>query len=136
MNGILVMVQKSKVKKAEAEHLFASTGQYIIQLNVVDTLTGEILLNEDTYPFDVMDIEQAYISSPDTVVAELSVKFDASATNLPEFKKIEYYYWDFGDGEREVGLSPEHNFLVPGNYNVRLCVQSSADEMVVLSNRV
>lgn len=119
---------KSRGRKAEAEHTFAATGQYIIQLNVIDTLTGEILLNEDTYPFTVEDIEQAYISSSDTAVAKSPVTFDASKTYLPKFKKIDYYYWDFGDGDTGVGITAEHVFHTPGKYVVKLCVQAAPDE--------
>jgi hypothetical protein len=118
---------KARGKKAEAEHTFAGTGQYMVQLNIVDTLTGEILLNEDTYPFNVTDIEQAFITCPDTITAGLEVLFDASLTNLPQFKEIEYYYWEFGDGERATGISPRHIFPQPGKYTVHLCVQSAPE---------
>lgn len=119
---------KARSKVAEAEHTFAAKGQYVVRLDVVDTLTGEVLLNEDAYPFTVTDVEQPYISCPDTMQAGTPANFDASATYLPDFKKVEYYFWDFGDGEKSTGLVTCHCYYLPGKYNVRLCVQSVQDE--------
>jgi hypothetical protein len=119
---------KVRGKKADANHTFASKGQYLVQLNVVDTLTNEVMLSEDAYMFDASDEEQPFITAPDTAVQEQAVKFDASATYLPAFKKIDFYYWDFGDGERDTGLSPDHIYYLPGKYTVKLCVQSAPNE--------
>lgn len=119
---------KLKSKTAQAEHTFASKGQYIIQLNVVDTLTGEVLVNENAFPFEVADIEQAFISCSDTLTEGVVSKFDASLTNLPEFKQIQYYYWDFGDGEKVLGIKSEHIYDYPGAYTVKLLVTSIPDE--------
>lgn len=116
---------KTRSKMAEAEHTFAEKGQYVIRLNVIDTLTGEILLNEDAFPFTVTNIEQPYIACPDTMIAGVSANFDASGTYLPDFKKIEYYYWDFGDGEKGTGLITGHSYSLPGKYVVRLCVEAA-----------
>lgn len=119
---------KVRGKKADTDHIFASKGQYLVQLNVIDTLTNEVMLSEDAYMFDAADEEQPFISAPDTAVKGQLVKFDASATYLPAFKKIDYYYWDFGDGERDTGISPEHIYYLPGVYRIKLCAQSAPDE--------
>lgn len=120
--------EKKRVKEAEAQHTFAKTGQYTIQLNVIDTLTGEILLNEDTYPFTVENIEQAFITCADTISTGASAKFSAFETNLPKLKKIDYYFWEFGDGDKSTGMNTEHSYLNPGKYIVKLIVQSAPDE--------
>jgi hypothetical protein len=119
---------KTRVKEAEANHTFEKTGQYVIQLNVIDTLTGETLLNEDTYPFTVENIEQAYITCPDTTSTGIETQFNASDTNLPKFKKIDYYFWEFGDKETSTGISAKHIYLTPGRYIVKLIVQSAPNE--------
>ena len=122
---------KIRDKKAEAEHTFAGPGQYIIQLNIIETLTGEILVNEDAYPFEVENVEQAYISCPDTLTEGVNTEFDASLTYLPELKKIDYYFWDFGEGERATGIAPDHIYH-SGQYTVKLCVQSVPDQSGVI----
>ncbi len=116
------------IKRGETvEHTFASTGQYIIHLNVVDTLTGEIDKLAATYYFDVVDIEQPYITTNTTIEAGKPLSLDASKTYLPEVN-IEGYYWIFGDGTRTQGEQVEHVFITPGIYQVQLGVIGTSKE--------
>ena len=103
------------------EHTFPSAGHYEIRLSVVDTLTNEITQNVASYPFDVLDVEQPYITTAETVQAGVMTAFDASETNLPDVD-IEEYYWMFGDGTRARGKHADHVYAVPGVYQVRLGV--------------
>ncbi len=101
------------------DHTFASTGQYLVELSVIDTLTGEFQQQVASYPFDVLDIEQPYITANDTVEVGKPVAFNASKTYLPELD-IEGYYWIFSDGIRTKGEYIEHVFVSPGIYQVQL----------------
>ena len=103
------------------EHTYASTGQYEIQLNVVDTLTNEIIQNVARYPLIVLDVEQPYITVAEIVQAGVTATFDASKTNLPDVE-IEEYYWMFGDGTRARGERAEHVYAVPGVFKIHLGV--------------
>ena len=105
----------------EVRHTYPSTGQYEILLNVVDSLTNEISKNVASYIIDVLDIEQPYITTGETIQAGISAAFDASKTYLPDLE-IEGYYWIFGDGVRTRGERAEHVFAVPGVYRVQLGV--------------
>ncbi len=59
-------------------------------------------------------------ASPPTGIAPLNVQFtDASAGN------IDNWTWDFGDGVVSSLQNPEHNYLSPGFYNVKLIVSGS-----------
>jgi hypothetical protein len=110
---------------AEVEHTFASVGQYTIRLDVVDTLTGELQTGVEEYALEVLDIEQPYITTPETITAGTSTTFDASKTWLPEFD-IEEYYWIFGDGTRARGQHIEHTYSAPGVYRVQLGIVGKA----------
>ncbi len=105
----------------EVEHTYASTGQYEVILNVVDTLTNEVTQEVAHYMLDVLDIEQPYITVSETINAGTSTTFDASKTYLPDLD-IEEYYWMFGDGTRDKGERVEHIFTEPGVYKVQLGV--------------
>ena len=103
------------------KHTYASTGQYDIYINVVDSLTGEIEHQVAEYTLDVLDEEQPYITVGETLKAGTSLSFDASKTNLPDLD-IEEYYWMFGDGTRTKGLYAVHVYAVPGVYRLHLGV--------------
>lgn len=124
---------KVRTTESKAIHTFPGPGQFEVQINVIDTLTGVVMLNANSYPFEATDVEQAIITCSDEIVENTSAKFDASSSNLPSFKKIDYYYWDFGDGETAVGVSPEHTYYAPGKYTVKLCIQAAPDESGVVN---
>ena len=124
---------KVRTPESSAFHTFPGIGQYIVQINVIDTLTGIVMMNANSFPFEAADEVQAVITCYDEIAENSSAKFDASSSNLPEFKKIDYYFWDFGDGETAVGISPEHIYFAPGKYTVKLCVQAAPDENGVVN---
>ncbi len=109
----------TKIRALEATHCYKDTGTYIIQLNVIDTLTGDIYFNEATYEFELKKVEQAYISSPDTCYVNEPVTLDSKETFLPGFE-INKYYWKFEDGERAASASVSHTFYNEGKNRVWL----------------
>ncbi|MFP4059989.1 MAG: PKD domain-containing protein [Bacteroidales bacterium] len=113
----------TKVRGLEAEHCFEGPGFYLIQLNVIDTLTGEVYFNEATYEFPLEKIEQVYITGPDTCYAGEEIQFSASETNLKDFE-INYYYWKLGSYTKKTGEKISHVFHREGLYNVQLGVTS------------
>lgn len=112
---------------AIAEHCFENPGIYIVKLNAIDIITGEIEKNEDTYMLDIKRTQQPFIEAPDTCAAGDVITFDASQTYLPEWD-IEEYYWNFDDGTAARGIETEKTFLVEGSYDVQLIISSYPDE--------
>lgn len=113
--------QKIRGKELQVEHSFKNPGDYLVQLNVIDTLTGQVYLNQAANIFPVRDIEQPYISCPDTAQINKEIIFDASKTYLPD-RYIIGYYWDFNDGHISVGKEVKHIFTEPGVYKIILGV--------------
>ena len=112
----------------EIEHTFASTGHYVIQLNIIDSLTGEFHGQSAVYDdFYVLDIEQPYITITGAFETGKPLSFNATKTYLPEMN-IEGYYWFFGDGTRGRGENVEHIFTAPGVYRVQLGVMGKSGE--------
>jgi hypothetical protein len=116
----------TKINGEEVEHCFESEGDYTIELNVIDEVTGDVYFNQATYQLRIENIEQAYINSPDTAVVGQEIKFDGRQTNLKDFE-IARYYWDFGDGRKTRGIEATHIYTAPGNYIVQLGVVSKTD---------
>lgn len=103
----------------EVDYCYAEPGMYLVQLNVIDTITGEVFFNEASELIEVSDIEQVYITSPDTVKINEPVTMHGHLSNLPGFTP-DRYFWEFGDGKREQGPEVVHAYQKPGTYTISL----------------
>ncbi len=115
-----------KARGLEVEHCFSGPGDYTLELNVIDKLTGEVFYTQATYPLKIEDIVQVYINCPDTVEVGQEVVFDGRKTNITDFE-IYKYYWDFGDGRKTRGIEARHIYTTIGTYIVQLGVVSRSD---------
>ncbi|MGQ1911459.1 PKD domain-containing protein [Marinifilum sp. RC60d5] len=116
-----------KSKGKEAEHCFEKAGAYKVDLNIVDKKTGEVFVNQNTFEFEIIDYEQAFIDCQDEYQAKNELFISATKTNLPTMD-IQAYYWDLGDGNLMTGEEIFHAYQKPGHYNIKLGVESKADE--------
>ncbi len=112
---------------ALVQHCYAGPGTYIVQLDVVNLLTREVLYNEKSDTLVLSEFEQPFITAPDSAVAGSSVVFSSEGTNLPGWDIAEYY-WNFGDNTVAVGNEVRKIFETAGNYDVQLIVTSRAGE--------
>ena len=112
---------------ARAEHCFKEPGTYLVKLNVIDMISGEIQYNETNYLLEIIRTEQAFISAPDTCYAGETISLDASMTYLPGWDIAEYY-WNFDDGTAGKGLNIEKIYSDEGSVNVQLIVSSYPDD--------
>ena len=117
----------TKIRNVRASHCYAEPGYYLIQLNVIDTLTGDVYFSEATYDLLIEPLEQPYMLSPDTVRVNQNVNFDASQSIIRSFTK-ENYYWDFGDGSVENEVETRHRYTRRGEYTVRLGITGSSED--------
>jgi hypothetical protein len=106
---------------ASVIHCYAGPGSYLVQLDVINLITKEILYNEKTYNLVITKVEQPYISGPDSIAQGKSIKLNADETNLPGWN-IKRYYWNFDDGTVALGKEVDKIFQKPGTYNIQLIV--------------
>jgi hypothetical protein len=111
---------------ASVIHCYPGPGSYLVQLDVVNLVTKEVLYNEKTYNLEIKDIEQPYISSPNKALEGQKLRFSADSTNLPGWN-ISRYYWNFGDESIMVGKEVDKVFFKAGTYNVQLIVTAAAE---------
>lgn len=118
-------------------YLFPDTGTYHCELRVFDIQLDTFRISETFKDLVIKLHEQAFISSPDTIVAGNQVVFDGTKTYLPGFDDYKYI-WDFGDGSYGEGRRTTHTYLYPGRFQVTLGVQerpkNRRDEPTVHSN--
>ena len=116
----------TRIRNVRASHCYAEPGYYLVQLNVIDTLTGEVYYSEASYDLNVEPLEQPYMLSPDTVAVNENITFDASQSAIRSFT-IENYYWDFGDGGVENEVKARHRYAKAGTYIVRLGITGTGE---------
>ncbi|MCB2197621.1 MAG: PKD domain-containing protein [Bacteroidetes bacterium] len=116
----------NKARGLRVDHCYSGPGDYTLELNVIDKLTGETYYTQATYELEVEDIKQVYINGPDTVEVGQEIVFDGRKTNITDFE-IYQYYWDFGDGRKTRGIEVSHIYSTVGNYIVQLGVVSRKD---------
>jgi hypothetical protein len=107
-------------------HCYSGPGAYLVQLDVVNLITKEVLYNEKTYNLVIRDVEQPYISGPDKGTATRDLKFSADSTNLPGWA-ISRYYWNFGDETVLIGKDVDKIYMKPGTYNIQLIVTAEPE---------
>ena len=107
-------------------HCFPAAGSYVVELDVVNLITKEVLYNEKTYKLDIEDVEQPYISGPDKGTAGQKLIFNADSTNLPGWN-ITKYYWNFDDENIAIGKDVDNTYINPGTYNIQLIVTAEPE---------
>ncbi len=110
------------IRGKEAHHCYQDTGTYVIQLNVIDSLTGDVYFNEATYEYKLGETEQVYIHSSDTGIVHQPMIFSSKGTYFDQ-SEIKRYYWRFEDGEFAFTKKNRHIFAKPGKYRVWLGVK-------------
>jgi len=116
----------TRIRDVRVTHCYADPGYYLVQLNVIDTLTGDVYFSQASYDLNVEPLEQPYMLAPDTVQVNENVEFDASQSVIRSFE-IQNYYWDFGDGGVENEVTTRHRYNKEGTYTVRLGITGDAD---------
>ncbi len=120
------LIENDKFRQESVDYCFRGTGSYNIQLNVIDMISGEVMFNEATYELDIVNIEQVYITSPDTIFVNETISLNGNKTHLENFQ-IDRFYWDMGDLTRISDSTVSHAWYKPGNYRVSLGVTSLGD---------
>jgi len=115
-----------KVQAIEAEHCYTGPGDYLVELNVIDKLTGIVEFNQAEYLVEVRKVVQPYITSLDTAIVEEEIQMHGIESFLGE-KKAGEYYWDFGDGQKAVGATVRHSYLSPGQFILKLGIIEEAN---------
>lgn len=109
----------AKIQAIEAEHCYEVPGDYLVELNVVDRLTGIVEFNQAEYLVEVRKIIQPYIVAVDSSIVNDEIQIHGVESYLGEAKAGEFY-WDFGDGTKAVGATVRHRYLSPGTFTIKL----------------
>jgi len=115
----------SKAVGPVVEHCYEKPGAYLVQLDVVNLITKEVLYNEKSDSLIITDIEQPYITAPELAGAGQVLRLNADKTYLPGWNIVQYY-WNFGDETIQIGKEVDKTYLKPGVYNIQMIVTEEA----------
>ena len=102
-------------------YCFPEEGSYKLMLNIVDTISGEIIFTREHFEFLIEKVRQPFINVPDSLPLNQLVKFNTQGTYLPKIK-LEEYLWEFGDNSGDKGESVRHFYTASGQYRVTLTI--------------
>lgn len=102
-------------------HCFEKTGNFTVNVNIIDRRTKEMFFSLSTYQVEIIDIEQPFISSKDYAVAGEVIRLDALKTNFPRHE-VKDFYWQFNDTTFEQGAQTTHRYDKEGVNRVKLAV--------------
>lgn len=117
----------TKIRSKQADYCFSGAGFYSVDLNMIDTVSGEFIQMMATYDILIEDPVEPYIICPDVIKTGQIVEFDGSQSNLPG-KRIEQYIWIFSDSQKLVGSKVSRSFDIPGKYTVKLGITYDKDK--------
>lgn len=109
----------TKTRNVMAEHCYSKVGKYIVSLNVIDSLTGDIYFSEATYELLVEPVEQPYILALDTVFTNEKIALSAEKSEIKSFEPKKYF-WDLGDGNIQFGTNVDYTYKKAGIYYIKL----------------
>lgn len=116
----------TRVTGLKAEHCYKEPGTFPVRSLLIDRKSGTIFHTLKSSDFVVEDVQQAWISAPDTVRTGRMLALDALKSNLPGFVAAEHH-WSFDDGTVLNGSRVVHAFTTPGIHEVKLDVLSPPD---------
>lgn len=111
----------TKIKGLEAKHCYRKSGEYLIELNIIEEASGALFYNDASFEFEIEDSSQIYINCPDTIGINKLTEIDNVGSNLDGYSIIKSH-WNFGDQTYSKGRSGLHIYDFMGEFDIKLAV--------------
>ncbi len=116
------------------DYCYAKAGRYVVQLDVLDNLTGEVREHEAerivdfTLPIGPEAVPALRFNGPDKAKIGEKVEFNIVMADLPLcLPTTVRYNWNFRDGLLGQGRSVKHVFRRAGTYSVRVALDGTLE---------
>jgi len=97
------------------QHTYALAGAYTVKLRIIGPAGSDSLVQHDFINVFSSELVPDFAATPRQGLAPLTVQFSDSSQG-----EISSWVWDFGDSTRSTLQNPEHTFINPGAYTVKL----------------
>lgn len=114
----------TNIPQTEARHCYSKPGNYLVRLNIIDTLTGALFFTEASHQLEVQRAEQPFISAPDTIRPDRILTTHAGESHLPALI-IEDIRWRLDDGREMKGATIQPRSGKPGPWTLLLDVMGT-----------
>lgn len=112
----------------QVKYCFSGPGKYEVNLNLLDAIRRDSIHSRTSYNFELTDVDQVFINSPDAGIVNEAIPFDGLKTNLPGFR-ISDYVWNFSEGFLLRGPVAKKVFNKKGEYIVQLGLLGDKDSI-------
>lgn len=116
-----------KLEGIEVDYCFPDVGDYMITLDIVDTIINEVYSNQASYELTLQLTKQPYITCPDTIALNSITNLSALESHLPGVENKEFY-WKIDDEITFIGNEFDFSFSTLGNHQIMLGVIGGDDE--------
>ncbi|MEZ4799196.1 MAG: PKD domain-containing protein [Flavobacteriales bacterium] len=110
------------------DHCYEKEGVYQVTLNIIDTLTDQIFMDVSTSVLEIIDYEQPFILSHDSVVVGYPMTFFSDDSPIKKYKTAKHY-WIVDDTHHFEGDTLIYTFNEPGYHNVLCGAVSNPNEL-------
>ena len=124
----------TQVRSNVAEHCYKEPGTYVVRSLLIDKKSGATFHVLTEKELVIEDIQQAWISAPDTVRTGRTMAMDAWKSHIPGLHASEYH-WDMGDSTSKAGITAIHAYRSPGTYLIKLDILTDPDGAGVITNQ-
>ncbi len=98
-------------------HCFAASGDYTIELNLIDKATNKVYDHVASYDLEVLNTEQMEFEMQERIPRGSILRLNAPKTSI---KDDISFYWDFGDGSYGQGRDVTHVYNRTGQFQISL----------------
>lgn len=121
---------------AQIKHAYTHPGTYPARLFITTDGAGDCKnTSQDEVIVTVSQAPTALFDSPEQGCVDAPIAFDASQSTSVD-AAIVSYQWDFGDNATAEGPTASHQYQAPGEYTVKLHIQTNSDQDCNAAERV
>lgn len=114
----------TKLRGPSISHCYEKPGEYVINLNVINTVSGEVFYNDASYDLFIEDVIQPKIIASETSHINEEILFLGEIGTLPNLNNLAFY-WKIDESSKYFGKNICHKFPKLGTFRVLLLVQGT-----------
>jgi len=105
----------TRARGLEVKKCFDTTGVYHVELNIIDTTSGEVFENQVSFDFEIAHPNPIVLTLPDVLAENTPLLISTAEVTLSDYEVSSVFY-DFGNGYKSRGAEAAHVYHSKGTY--------------------